>query len=205
MQVATVDETWAIRNPDHPIEGLFLRRWSPRAFDEHAALPEQDLWRMLEAARWAPSAFNIQPWRFLYALRGDGHWINFLELLDPFNQDWARRCSALVFVVSERVVAMHGTKRPSRSHSFDAGAAWAQFALQATAMGYQTHAMGGLLYEKARARLSLPQHFRLEIGIAVGKTTKQTILPEQLREREYPSDRNPLAQFAFSGGFPKES
>ncbi|MHA1570419.1 MAG: nitroreductase family protein, partial [Alphaproteobacteria bacterium] len=85
------------RTADHPIEPIFLRRWSPRAFDG-SPMRAEDLMTILEAARWAPSAFNIQPWRFLYSLRDDAHWEKYLTLLDQFNADWAQHASALVIV-----------------------------------------------------------------------------------------------------------
>src|SRR5690349_8362831 len=128
------------RQPDHPIDPLFLERWSPRAFDG-SDLPEADLLRIFEAARWAPSAFNSQPWRFLYARRGDEHWDLFLSLLIPWNQGWAHSASVLVYILSDSlpITDKAGQPQPSTTHSFDAGAAWACLALQATRMGYHAH------------------------------------------------------------------
>ena len=88
------------RLADHPIDPLFLARWSPRAYDGQP-MPEADLLRILEAARWAPSAYNYQPWRFLYARRDDAHWTEFVSLLVPMNRDWAQHASALIFVLSD--------------------------------------------------------------------------------------------------------
>ena len=83
-----MDEAAHLRRPDHLIEPLFLKRWSPRAFDA-SDMPLADLMRMLEAARWAASAYNVQPWRFVYALRSDPVWQRWQSLLDPFNAAWA--------------------------------------------------------------------------------------------------------------------
>ena len=128
---------------DRPrVHQLLLDRWSPRSFDA-SALPQEDLEVILEAAGRAPSAFNHQPWRFLYAHRGDANWERFLSLLIPFNADWAKDASVLVFIVSETTMG----DRPFYSHSFDAGAAWAQMALQATAIGYHAHGMTGLEFD----------------------------------------------------------
>jgi len=82
------------RTPDHPVEDIFVSRWSPRAFDR-SEMPEADLKTILEAARWAPSAFNVQPWRFVYARRGEAGWDDLVGLLNPFNRDWAQHASAL--------------------------------------------------------------------------------------------------------------
>lgn len=117
------------RKPDHPVNELFVNRWSPRAFDG-SDMPETDLKTILEAARWAPSAFNIQPWRFVYARRDDDNWGKLLELLNPFNLGWAQHASALVFLFSDTEIdGKDGDpNRPSGTHSLDAGAAWAQAA-----------------------------------------------------------------------------
>lgn len=188
------------RQPDFPIDPIFFTRWSPRAFVP-APMPETDLLRAIEAARWAPSAFNVQPWRFVYALRGDSAFERFLDLLVPFNRDWAQHASALVFVVSDTMLRYEGDVSPSRSHSLDTGAAWAQFALQATQLGYHTHGIGGLDYERAHEALDVPEGFRVEMAIAIGRRGAADELPDPLREREAPSPRRPVSELAFRGGF----
>lgn len=194
------------RLADHPIEPIFLDRWSPRAFDG-APLPESDLYSILEAGRWAPSAFNIQPWRFVYARHGDENWQTFLQFLDPGNSAWAQNASALVLLLSDSLVSGDGSRpdRPSRTHSFDAGAAWAQIALQATALGYQAHAMAGLDYDTAAGALNVPERYRVEIAIAIGRRVDPASLPQELRDREAPSHRLPLRDIAFAGRYPKEN
>lgn len=169
-------------------------------------MPQADLHTILEAARWAPSAYNIQPWRFIYAMRGDVNWDCFLGLLDPFNAAWARNASALVFIASNSMLMdpVTGATRPSPTHSFDAGAAWAQLALQATGLGYQAHAMAGLLFDEASRRLAVPNSYRVEIAVAVGREASPSVLPVALREREVPSSRLPLERIAFAGRFPAE-
>ncbi|MEJ2461605.1 MAG: nitroreductase family protein [Candidatus Thiodiazotropha sp.] len=195
------------RKADHPISSLFLQRWSPRAFDA-SSMPEADLLTLLEAARWAPSAYNIQPWRFVYVLRDDSDWERYLALLDPFNADWAGAASALLFLVSDRLMPNdRGAHPPARSqtHSFDAGAAWAHLALQATALGYQAHAMAGIRFEVIRQRLSIPDNYRIEIAVAIGRLAAPSRLPSALRQRETPSSRLPLDRIAFAGRFPSQS
>ena len=188
------------RTTAHPIDPIFLERWSPRAFDA-SVMPEEDLLTMLEAARWAPSSFNYQPWRFLYALRGRPDFERFLALLLPFNINWAKDASALLMIISDTLMIASEKSSPSHSHSFDAGAAWAQLALQARRMGYHTHGMAGVDFERARAELCVPERFRLEAAIAVGKQGDASKLIEKLQAREKPSDRKPLMDIAYAGSF----
>lgn len=189
------------RIADRAIEPLFIERWSPRAFDG-SPMPQQDLETLFEAARWAPSAFNYQPWRFLYAHRGSETFDPFLSALLPFNQAWARNASVLIYVISDSLMEMKpGEAKPSHSHSFDAGAAWAQLALQATRMGYHSHGMAGIDMDAARTVLRLPERFRIEAAIAIGRRGEKSMLPEALQAREEPSGRKPVDQFAFEGAF----
>lgn len=193
------------RQADYPVNNLFLRRWSPRSFDP-APMSERELFSLLEAARWAPSAFNIQPWRFIYSLRDDADWACHLDLLDPFNASWAKDASALLFLVSDKLMPRDGSSphRPSNTHSFDAGAAWAQLALQATALGYQAHAMAGIRFDAVRVQLAVPENYRVEIAVAIGRQADASRLPKPLRLREVPSPRLPLEQIAFAGSFPSQ-
>lgn len=191
------------RRADHPIDPLFLDRWSPRAFDM-SDMPEADLFSMFEAARWAPSAFNTQPWRFLYARRSDPDWALFLDLLIPWNQGWAHSASALVYVLSDGAPTLdrHGNPKPSPTHGFDAGAAWASLALQATKMGYFAHGMSGIETERARGALRLPDKIELHAAVAIGRIGDAAMLDEKLRARELPSGRNPQSDFVFNGRYP---
>jgi nitroreductase len=177
----------------------FLDRWSPRAYDG-SVMPQADLDTILEAGRWAPSAYNYQPWRFLYAHRGDAHWARFLDLLVPFNRSWAKDASVLLFIVSEET--MGAPDKPAHSHSFDAGAAWGQIGLQALLSGYYAHGMTGVDFYRAAAELGVPDGFRVEAAIAIGRRGDPATLPDGLRERETPSDRKPLGEIAFAGNFP---
>jgi nitroreductase len=191
------------RVAEHDTLPLFLERWSPRAFTGEP-IPESILMSMLEAARWAPSSYNSQPWRFLYARRGTPNWEVFLGLLNEFNQSWAKTASALIFVLSEETMLPPGqTERvPYYSHSFDAGAAWGYLALQGTHLGWYTHGMVGIEMDKIRTELAVPAGMRIEAAIAVGKLGPKEQLPEFLQAREAPSPRKPLSEIAFEGGFP---
>jgi nitroreductase len=191
------------RTAEHPIDTLFLERWSPRAFTEEA-LTEAELMTILEAGKWAPSSYNSQPWRFIYALRDSAHWGKLLGLLNDFNRSWAQRAGAIVVIVSSETMRPPGADKdiPAYSHSFDAGAAWAQIALQATLSGFQAHGMVGFDHDRAFAELNVPPGYRVEAAIAIGKMGDKSILPEGLQAREAPSPRHPLAAVAFDGGFP---
>jgi len=192
----------APRIPEHAIDPVFVSRWSPRIYDS-SAMPLSDLLRLLEAARWAPSAYNIQPWRFLYSLRGDAHWLGFLDLLNPSNASWAKHSSALVVLASDTIMP-GDDNRPqssSRTHSFDAGAAWAQFALQAASLGYQAHAMAGIDFARSRQYLAVPEQYRVEIAIAVGRCEKEQPLPAGNPANAGLSQRRPIEDFAAAGPF----
>lgn len=159
---------------------------------------------MFEAARWAPSAFNYQPWQFRYAETETDEFERFCDLLLPFNALWARKASIVAFVLSDILMDLNpdADPQPSRSHSFDTGAAWALLALQATRMGYGAHAMTGVDFEKARRVLRVPERFRIEAAIAIGPIGDPETLPQKLRDREGPSSRKPREEIAFKGPFP---
>jgi nitroreductase len=192
------------RTPEHPAERLFVDRWSPRGFAQDQ-IPESVLNTFFEAARWAPSAFNSQPWRFLYALRGQPEFETFLAPLIEFNQGWARHAAALVYLLSRTNFTPPGKTEPqfSRTHSFDAGAAWTNFANQATAAGWAAHGMSGFDVEKARTVLAVPDGFAIEIAIAVGRKGDGAHLPPGLLQREQPSSRSLAGDFVARGLFPE--
>jgi nitroreductase len=192
--------TATVRNPEHSIDPLFHERWSPRAFTGEEIAVET-LMGLFEAARWAPSAMNAQPWRFLYARRGTPAFETFLATLAPANRVWAGNASALVALVSREVMTVPGKEElvPSTSHSFDAGAAWAQLALQAHLWGWSTHAMGGFDREKAHEALAIPAHHRIEVFVAIGRRGDSSSLPEWARAREKPNGRKLLAELVREG------
>lgn len=191
------------RMADHDIEPLFLQRWSPRAFTGEA-IPQADLNRLFEAARWAPSSYNSQPWRFLYARRDTPQWPTFLGLLAEGNRAWAQHAAALMIAISKATMRPSGkdTDIASHSHSFDCGAAWANLALQATAMGWHAHGMVGFDIARAAQELHIPDGYRVEAAIAVGRRGDKAKLPEALQARETPNGREKISTFALEGGFP---
>jgi nitroreductase len=196
--------SYAGRTADHDIDPLFLQRWSPRAFTGEP-IPESELARIFEAARWAPSSSNAQPWRFLYARRDTPPWPKFLGLLSPTNQAWAQHTAVLIVAVSQttRQPSGGGPPRPSHSHSFDCGAAWLSMALQATAMGWHAHGMAGFDIPRAAIELNVPADYRVEAAIAIGRHGNKSALPEAQQAREAPNGREPISSFTFEGGFRK--
>jgi nitroreductase len=161
-----------------------------------------DLLRLFEAARWAPSSGNNQPWRFVYALRDTPDWERFFGLLVESNRAWCLRAAALVVVLSKEMrETADGKSMLARTHSFDAGAAWGSLALQGTLAGLVVHGMQGFDYDRAAVELGVPAGYSVECMIAVGKHGRVEDLPEKLREREQPNDRRPLAETVFVGRF----
>ena len=187
-----------VRKADHPIDNLFLDRWSPRAMTGER-ISHEDLMILFEAARWAPSSFNNQPWRMLFAHRDTKHWQLFFELLVESNQVWAQNAAALILFISKTTFDYNG--KPSITHTFDAGAAWENFALQGWLKGYVVHGMQGFDYERAQTSLNIPEGFRVEAMAAVGILASPDVLPEKQRRMEAPSDRRKLEQTVCEGPF----
>lgn len=186
------------RKQTYPINNIFTDRWSPRAMSGEA-IDNEELLKLFEAARWAPSSYNGQPWRFIYAHRETAHWKKMFEALVPFNQGWAKNAAALVVILSKKRFEFND--EPSRTHSFDTGAAWMSLALQGSMSGLVVHGMEGFDYEKMRVELGVPDGFEIDAMCAVGKPGKVEDLPEDLQEKEQPSDRKPLNEIAFEGTF----
>ncbi len=189
------------RQPDYPVDTQFLARWSPRSFSDFP-MTEAEVMIVLEAARWAPSASNNQPARFVWGLRGDAGFEAILGALVPANRDWAQRAAALVVVASRDVnVAADGKVTPNRWAGFDAGSAWMSLALQVKKMGLVTHAMGGFDVPALSAAVALPEGHSLHAVVAIGQQGPADQLAEPLRAREVPNQRNPLTASAFRGRF----
>ena len=187
-----------IRQADHPIEPLFIDRWSPRAMSGEE-IAQEELLTLLEAARWAPSSFNNQPWRILYARRGSGEWPLFFDLLVEPNKLWAANAGVLLLFISKSTFDHNGQTYPT--HSFDTGAAWQNLALQGYLKGYVVHGMMGFDYERARSSLLIPEEYRIEAMAAVGRPGAEESLPQALQQRESPNDRRKLEQIICPGPF----
>lgn len=189
------------RQPDHPVAPEFPARWSPRSFTDRR-LTEAEVMSLLEAARWAPSASNLQPWRLVWALRGEAAFEAIKVTLTGNNPIWAGKAAALVVVASkDTVVNRHGVEVANRTAGFDSGAAWMSLALQAQVMGLFAHAMGGFDPKALAAAVGLPEGHTLHCVVAAGEQGPADALPEGLRERERPSSRKPVGEFAPRGRF----
>ena len=186
------------RKSDYDISPLILNRWSPRAMTG-AEIDEQELMAIFEAGRWAPSSYNNQPWRFIYAKRNTEHWDRLFNLMVEFNQSWTKNAAVLVVIISKKTFDHNG--QPSITHSFDAGAAWENMALEAARRGYVIHGMQGFDYEKARKVLLIPEVYNVEAMATIGKRGKKSDLPAELQEREMPSQRKPLKEIIMEGKF----
>ena len=186
------------RNPENKINEIFLKRWSPRAMSGKP-IKKEDMMILFEAAKWATSSYNNQPWRFIYALRDTKHWDLLYNLLGDFNKQWCKNASALVVVISRKIFDFNN--QPSVTHSFDSGAAWENLALQASMTGFVAHGMEAFNYEKARKDLEIPEDYDVEMMFAVGLPGKKEGLPKEFQEREYPNSRKHLKKIVFEGKF----
>lgn len=188
------------RKSHHTVDSIFTNRWSPYAFTGEE-ISDQKLMSLFEAARWAPSSYNGQPWRFVYAKRNSKHWNGLFNLMVDFNQQWTKNASALVVIVSRKNFEFNN--EPSVTHSFDTGAAWQNIALQASLMGLAAHGMSGFDYDRARKELHIPDDYQVEAMFAVGVPGNVENLPADFQARNVPSDRKKVEEFVFEGVFKK--
>jgi nitroreductase len=186
------------RKADHPIEKMFLARWSPRAMTGEP-LKDSEIASLFEAGRWAPSTYNEQEWRFLYARRDTPQWQTFFDLLVEGNKAWCKNAGMLVVILAKKTFTQNG--KPNPVHLFDVGAAFENIALQATAMQLMVHGMQGFDFDKARTALNVPDDFDVAAMFAAGRPAEPNTLPEPLREREKPSGRKPISQITCEGPF----
>jgi len=161
--------------------------------------PEEFL-PLFEAARWAPSAYNNQHWRFLYATRDDEEWETFFDLLNEANQTWASEAGVLVVILAKTTFDHNGESAPT--HSFDTGAAWQNLALEATRRDLVAHPMAGFDWGRVHGALDVPEdEFDVEAMVAIGERGDPESLPEDLQEREFPKGRKSLDEITFNGRF----
>jgi len=180
------------------IHELLARRWSPRAFAERPVEPEQ-LRSLFEAARWAPSSSNEQPWRFVVATKNDqAAYDRLLACLLDGNRKWAIR--APVLILSVACMNFDDNAKPNRHAFHDTGMAVENLLLQATALGLIGHLMAGFDIEKARAELKIPSGYESVAMIAVGYPGDLKVLLDYLQQREVkPRERKPLVEMTYAG------
>ncbi|TXK85393.1 nitroreductase family protein [Paenibacillus sp. N3.4] len=199
MTASLPTEIEASRQPDYEINPQFLTRWSPRSFSEQE-VTEDVLFSLFEAARWAPSGSNLQPWRFIVARTSEQR-AKFYDFIAPMNREWCEKAPVLALIISHTKTA-NGGNNPT--HGFDAGAAWGYLALEAANQGLITHAMGGFDREQARKDLHVPEDYDVHAVIAIGYQGPLDALAEKFQSREIPSDRRAISESLFSGEFGKE-
>jgi nitroreductase len=199
MNVSTIDPLLH-REGHHGVAPMFIRRWSPRAMTGES-IPDGELHRLLEAARWAPSSYNEQPWRIIYAKRDTPAFAKLFDALVEFNQLWCKNAAALIVFTSTETHAHNGES--NSTHSFDTGAAWMSLAMQASMMDLVAHGMVGFDFDKVAKAIGLPKGHRINAMAAVGKPGDVSVLPEGgIRDKEKPNSRKPLSEIAFEGAFP---
>ena len=187
-------------HPIPDIHELLRSRWSPYAFAP-AALPDDAALRLLEAARWAPSSYNEQPWAFIVAAREDSaEFEALLSCLVPANQAWARNAGLLLLTVAS--LKFRHNSRPNRHAWHDVGLAVAQLTVQATAMGLRVHQMAGIDAERAREQYEIPESWEPVTAVAVGRPGRPESLPAEVAARD--AERRPrkaLEEFVFAEAF----
>jgi nitroreductase len=186
------------RTSVYSINPLILSRWSPRSMTGEE-LGDDDIMSLFEAARWAPSSFNNQPWRFIYAKRNTEHWDRLFNLLVDVNKTWAKNAALLAVVISRKNFEFN--EKPARTHQFDTGSAWENLALEASSRGIVAHGMQGFDYEKAKTELGIPADFEVMAMIAIGKRGPKENLPTELQDKEKPNDRKALKDIIMEGTY----
>ncbi|MEI6455504.1 MAG: nitroreductase family protein [bacterium] len=182
-----------------PINEFATKRWSPRSFLDKKVEAEK-LTALFEAARWAASGGNIQPWRFIIGIRPDDTWKRIFEALNPGNQVWNEKIPVLIVAIGERYSGQDHID--SSVFQYDTGQAVANLSIEAMHQGLFVHQMGGFAPDKIHASFGVPENFLAITAIAVGYIGEPGALPEKLRNRELQErDRKPLTESVFSGTF----
>lgn len=189
---------------DHPVHDLIAARWSPYGFSDRA-VSDEDLRSLFEAARWAASSYNEQPWRFIVAKKEDGAMFDrVLSCLVEGNQGWARLVPVLVLTAISRTFARNGKDNKAAEH--DLGLAAASLTFEATARGLCVHQMIGILPDKAREAFAIPEGFDAHTAIAIGYAGSQPDLPDDIAKRdEGQRQRKPLSEFVFGADWGKSA
>ena len=183
-----------------PVHDIIANRWSPRAYDASKPVSQAQIISMLEAARWAPSCFGDEPWRFIVwdKNKDAAAWGKAFDCIVQGNQGWAK--DAPVFVLICAGTLFEQNQKPNRWGAYDTGAAAVSLSLQATSMGLVTHQMGGFDGEKTRAAFNIPEQFEMMSMMAVGYIGDVDALPEEAKERTLaPRKRKPLGELFYEG------
>ena len=187
--------------PDYPVHELITRRWSPYGFDPERPVSADDLRSLFEAARWAPSSYNEQPWSYLLATREQpDEFDKVLSCLVEGNQQWAKDAPVLALAVAS--LNFQRNDKPNAAAIHDLGLAAGNLCFEATARGLFIHQMIGILPDKAQVTFNIPAGHRAVTGLAIGYRRAPDDLPEKFRDRDTsPRQRKLLAEFVFTGKF----
>lgn len=192
----------AERVAEYPVMPALIGRWSQRAMSGEA-VSDAELMSLFEAARWAPSSYNGQPWRYIYAHKGSAAWAAMYDLLDPINKIWCANAAVLMILVA-RTQFEHNEKH-DRSHALNAGASWQNLALQGHALGLAVRGMQDFDYTRAVDSFDIHEPYAVQMMIAVGRPGDRALLPEPLRSKDSPTLRKPVAAIAFENAFTPEN
>lgn len=193
-----------VANPDHPVHELIAKRWSPVGFTDQL-VSREDLASLFEAARWAASSYNEQPWSFMVATRDrEAEFGKLLDCLVEANQQWARNAAVLILTVASCKFKHNG--KPNAAAEHDIGLAMGNLSIEATARGLSVHQMIGILPDKARQIFNIPDDQKVMTALAVGYRAASDSLPDDLRKRdESPRTRRPISEFTFTGKWGESS
>lgn len=175
------------RDFEYDVLEVIQKRWSPRAFDSAKEVSEEDLMAIIEAARYAPSCFNEQPWRYLIARKGSEAFENVVTALTGANKEWAPQAPILMVLLSKKTFSQND--KDNRWHLFDAGTAWGFLSLEAQKRGMITHGMGGFSVAKIKEAFQISDEFSIIALVACGYKGKKEDLSETLQAKEHPSPR----------------
>ncbi len=187
-----------------PINNLIASRWSGRAYDPEKILSREQIISLIEAARWAPSCFGDQPWRYIVFDKATNKtaWERAIDCLAEGNQTWAKDAPLLLLACADSLMAKNGS--PNRWGQYDTGAASENLCLQATALGLMVHQMGGFSIDQAREYFAIPDQYTPMAMMSVGYQLAEEKIPDEIKEREYGDRmRNPIENNFFDGTWDK--
>lgn len=183
------------RTFEYEVMDEIMSHWSPRAFDSEKQVPESELRALLEAARYAPSCFNEQPWRYLIARDSEVR-DKIIDSMTPGNKEWAPKAPVLMVILSKQTFAQNG--KDNRWHQFDAGTSWGYLQLEAQRRGMITHAMGGFNSNKLRESLNIPDEYTIIALMALGYYGDPENLTDNYKAKENPSPRKSIDDIIFT-------
>jgi nitroreductase len=185
-----------------PIHEIIANRWSGRAYDASKPVSKEQIISLLEAARWAPSCFGDEPWRYVVCNKADNMqaWQAAFDCLVPGNQGWAVNAPVLLLICADTVFRANG--KPNKWAPYDTGAATENLCLQAAASGLMAHQMGGFDADKARASFKVPERYQILPMVTVGYQAPADALSDEVKERELAArNRQPLGELFFDGAW----